>query len=157
MADKKNNYENGKIYTIRSPQTDKYYIGSTCNPLYKRLGQHKIDYKKYIAGTCHNITSFEIIKLGDAYIELLENFKCNSKDELNKREGELIRLHNDNVVNRCIAGRTYKEYLEDNKERIKERDKKYREDNKDEIKERKKKNYNNKKNKIKKKKKKKKK
>ena len=30
----KNKYQGGKIYTIRSPQTDKYYIGSTTVGVY---------------------------------------------------------------------------------------------------------------------------
>jgi hypothetical protein len=32
-----NKYQHGKIYTIRSFQTDKFYIGSTTQPLSKRL------------------------------------------------------------------------------------------------------------------------
>jgi hypothetical protein len=36
---------------------------------------------------------------GNAYYELLEHFPCNSKAELQKREHELIRENNDNVVN----------------------------------------------------------
>jgi hypothetical protein len=36
--------------------------------------------------------------------------------ELDKREGEYIR--NNNCINRCIAGRTQKEYYEENKEKI---------------------------------------
>ena len=120
MTDIKNMYDNGKIYTIRSHLTDKYYIGSTCNPLYKRLGQHKGDYKKFLGGKKNNISSFDIIKLGDAYIELLETYKCNSKEALNKREGDLMREHKDNIVNKKIAGRTNKEYREDNKEKFNE-------------------------------------
>ena len=38
-------YKNGKIYTIRSFQTDKYYIGSTCTMLSKRFSNHKSNYK----------------------------------------------------------------------------------------------------------------
>jgi hypothetical protein len=133
MTDKKKIYENGKIYTIRSLQTDKYYIGSTCNPLYKRLGQHKSTYKKYITNNekYHYITSFEVVKYEDCFIELLENYKCNSKDELNKREGELIRLYKDNVVNKEIAGRTKKEWRVDNKNKIANQQKDYMMKNKE--------------------------
>jgi gas vesicle protein len=52
--------------------------------------------------------------------------------ELNRREGEHIR--NNNCINRYIAGRTKKEYREDNKEKIKEQKKEYYEDNKEKIK-----------------------
>ena len=65
-----NKFHNSKIYTIRSPQTDKYYIGSTTQILCKRLTNHKTDYDRYLKGIYYNIRSFKIIELGDAYIEL---------------------------------------------------------------------------------------
>ena len=128
-------YKNGKIYTIRSDSTDKYYIGSTTQPLSKRLSKHKNDYKVYLNGKFNNITSFEIIKYDDCYIELLEAYPCNSKDELTKREGELIRLHKNDIVNKRIEQRTKKQYQQDNKEKITERMKQYYNDNKEQIKE----------------------
>jgi hypothetical protein len=98
-----NKYQNGKIYTIRSPHTEKYYIGSTIEKyLSSRLNGHKASFKSYINGNCNNLTSFQILELGEAYIELLEIFPCSSKLELHKREGELIREHKDNCVNRKI-------------------------------------------------------
>ena len=35
------NYQNGKIYAIRSPNCEKYYIGSTTNTLEKRFHEHQ--------------------------------------------------------------------------------------------------------------------
>ena len=128
------NYQNGKIYTIRSFQTDDIYIGSTCNPLYKRFYKHKINYKLWKENKTHYTSSFELLQYDDAYIELLEEYKCNTKQELNRKEGEIIRK-TENCVNKQIAGRTSKEYLkeyyEDNKEHYKENNKKYREKNKE--------------------------
>ena len=51
MEQQKNMYANGKIYTIRSHQTDKYYIGSTTQPLSKRFYQHKQLYKRFFKHT----------------------------------------------------------------------------------------------------------
>jgi len=130
-----NKYHKSKIYTIRSYQTDKYYIGSTCDALHKRLYNHRRDYKNYLNNNHHFVTSFDIILYEDNYIELLEDYKCESKNELLKREGELIRKYKDDIVNCRIAGRTGKEYKEDNKVIIKEQRKKYSEINKDKIKE----------------------
>ena len=65
------------------------------------------------------------------YIELFEKFPCNSKEELNKREGEIIREIG--TVNKQIAGRTKKEYYEDNKDKMKQHYKEYQEKNKDTI------------------------
>lgn len=120
-----NKYNNGKIYTVRSFKTDKYYIGSTCETLAKRFWSHQ-----HRSNKC---SSKEIIELDDAYIELLELYPCNSKAELNKREGELIRQH-DKCINKFIAGRDRKQYKEDNKEKITEYMTKYKEDNKEQIK-----------------------
>lgn len=108
-------YSNGKIYTIRSHQTEKYYIGSTTAPLVKRFSQHNCNYNK---NKHSNIV--EIFKHGDAYIELLEDFPCKNKNELNKREGELIRENKNNCVNINIPCRTpyeqRKDWYEKNKE-----------------------------------------
>jgi hypothetical protein len=86
-------YQNGKIYAIRSPHTDKIYIGSTIQTLCKRKWEHHCDNynPKRVEKIC---TSKQIMDFGDYYIELLENYPCNTREELNKREGELQRLHN---------------------------------------------------------------
>ena len=94
------NYQDSKIYTVRSPNIDKYYLGSTTQLLCRRMSKHNMK------ETC---SSKIIINAGEAYIELLENYPCNNKEELRKREGELIRLHKDNLVNINIAGRTKEE------------------------------------------------
>ena len=118
-----NKYHKGKIYTIRSNQTNLYYIGSTTQDLYKRLYEHKKDYKLFNNEKKNYITSYEIVKYDDVYIELLEIFKCENKNELNKREGELIRQYKDNVVNKYIPNRTSKEYYQDNQDKISAKDK----------------------------------
>ena len=112
-------FQNGKIYTIRSFQTEKYYIGSTNHKtLSQRLSKHKSKYREWLKDKKKYITSFEILKYDDYYIELLELYPCNLKAELHKREGEMIRLHKDSLVNRCIPCRTLKEYYIDHKEII---------------------------------------
>ena len=124
-------YSKGKIYTIRFiNDSNIIYIGSTCQPLAKRFGGHKRDLRcslyKYIQDVYYNDWS-------KCYIELYEDFKADNKEHLNKREGEIIRdfMNNDRyiVINRCIAGRTDKEYKKDNKEKIKQ----YYETNKEDI------------------------
>jgi hypothetical protein len=133
-----NKYHKSKIYTIRSYQTDEYYIGSTCDALHKRLYHHRRKYKYYLNGIFRFMSSFDIIKYEDNYIELLEDYKCESKNELFKREGYFIRKYKVEIVNCRIEGRTGKERYEVNKDKIKEQCKKYKKDNKDKIKEQKK-------------------
>lgn len=95
-------YENGKIYKICSHQTEKVYVGSTTRPLSERLAQHKGHIKTQYC------TSYEILKFNDAYIELIENWPCNNREELRQREGYYIRNHN--CVNKHIIGRTLQEW-----------------------------------------------
>ena len=116
-------YKNGKIYTIRSPHTEKIYIGSTTQPLHVRLGGHK-------RFNCNSKLLFEASN--NVKIELIEEYACNNKMELTKKEGEYIR--NTKCLNKEIAGRTKKEWREDNKEYVKERIKKWSEDNKEHVK-----------------------
>ena len=125
-----NKYNNSKIYTIRSYQIDKYYIGSTTQPLHKRLYDHKRGYTLYQNQKYHYVTSFELIKFEDCYIELLEEINFDNKEQLDKREGELIRANLNDVVNKRIEGRTVKEYRIDNADKLKQ----YRVDNADKIK-----------------------
>ena len=129
-------FQNGKIYTIRSFQTDKYYIGSTNQKtLSQRLSKHKSNYKFWLRNNDMDYTtSFEILKYDDYYIELLELYPCNLKAELHKREGELIRLHKDSLVNKYIPCRTLKEYLIENNQKIKDCNAIYRVENKQKIK-----------------------
>jgi hypothetical protein len=80
----------------------------------------------------------------DWYIELYEEFSCENKEQLNKREGQIIREIG--TLNKVIAGRTKVEYREDDRDIINEKKKEYnkihkdkgkayREDHKDKIKE----------------------
>ena len=130
MAIQNNKYNNSFIYTIRSPHTDKFYIGSTTQILCKRFANHKSDYSSYVNNKKNYITSFKIIELGDSYIELLEQINCDSKIHLEMREGELIRIHKDLCINKNIVGRTQKQYYADNVDKIKQ----YQLDNTDNIK-----------------------
>jgi hypothetical protein len=132
-------YQQGKIYAIRSPSTDKYYIGSTATTLCKRFYKHKTD---------KNTTATEIIAFGDAYIELIELFPCGSKIELNKREGELQRELKASIVNKMYAHRTPEqkkeqqaEYYAEHVEEFKEYSSAYYAEHKEEAKELQKKHY----------------
>ena len=118
------NYRSAKLYYIRSHlRPDLVYIGATCCELSVRFGQHK--------STRNNTRSKQIIELGDAYIELIELYPCDSKEELSRREGELIRSMD--CVNKQIPGRTQAEWREEKKEELKVNKKQYYQDHKNEI------------------------
>ena len=116
-------YQKGKIYKLWSPQgeEDEIYIGSTCDELHKRKSAHKVN-----SNNCSSKILFE--KYDDVRIELIEEYSCNNKEELIKKEGEYIR--NNKCLNKIIPDRTPKEWRDDNMEKQKE----YRENNKEKIK-----------------------
>jgi len=119
----KMDYKNGKIYCVRSHKTDLIYIGSTCQPLYKRLNVHKGHYKIWLKTGKLNCYSSKIYELDDKpYIELIKNYPCSCKDELRREEGQYIRSID--CVNKNVAGRTKKEFLDENKDYYKEKHKK---------------------------------
>lgn len=125
-------YKNGKIYKITDNGNNKIYYGSTINSLSKRFSGHKTDYINN--NNRSNITVFSIFNeygLENCKIELVELFPCNDKKDLTKREGFYIKSNE--CVNKIIAGRTPKEYKEDNKEYYQEYFKKHYQKNKAEI------------------------
>jgi hypothetical protein len=80
-------------------------------------------------------------------IELIEYFPCDTLLELQRQEGKHIK--NTECVNKYVAGRTNKEYYEDNKDKKKEYKKEWYEQNKDKINDHHKNYYQNNKDKIK--------
>ena len=128
-----NKFNKSYIYSIRSPHTDLYYIGSTTQTLCRRFANHMTDYKRYLNNKYNYVTSFKIIELGDAYIELLDEINCENKIQLEKYEGEFIRKFKNEIVNRCISGRTKNEYNKDNKADIAIQKKEYYVENKADI------------------------
>ena len=125
-------YQKGKIYTIRCyDDNDLIYVGSTIQPLSVRWGGHKKACKYQDNPEISIVKLMKNKGIDMFYIELYENFPCNSKEELHRREGEITRQIG--TVNKVIAGRTKKEYRKDNKQRIVEQNKKYRENNKEKL------------------------
>jgi len=132
-------YTKGKIYTIRCRTDDTLiYVGSTIQPLSVRFGGHKKASRQI---NCQNMLIYKTINHNweDWYIELYEENSCENKEQLGKREGEVIRSIG--TLNSRIEGRTKKEYYEDNTNKILEQKKQYRGDNKDKILEQKKQYY----------------
>lgn len=109
-------YKKGQLYTIRCKDDNNLiYVGSTTQMLCERLAQHKkaSQYDKY-----KNVLLYMTIgnDWNNWYIERYELCPCDCKEELKKREGELIREIGN--LNMRIEGRTGKEYYNDYKENI---------------------------------------
>lgn len=143
-----------RFYTITSELGNMIYIGSTEMTVNERFKCHKGTYSQYKRGKYHFVTSFALF---DEYgaencrIAELSNQIC-KKTERDKIEAQYIQQYKQDVnfscTNRCIPGRTDKQYKTDNNEKRKEQGKQYRLENLVEIREKKKQFYNNNKMKI---------
>jgi hypothetical protein len=138
-----NKYECGKIYRLVDQFNNTVYIGSTTLTLNLRMNAHRCDMKNEISSTCKELK--EKIGIENITIELIEEYPCETKLQLEQRENFHIK-NNEGIFNKVESGRVglhYKEYYEQNKERIKEYYKK------PEQKEKQKKRYQKNKEKIK--------
>ena len=122
-------FSQGRIYKILNTLTDDVYVGSTCQPLTKRLYGHKntIGKPKYE----NNKFYCKMQELGtdNFYIELIENFPCSTREELRAREGTWIREIA--TLNKLVAGRDSKGYYDDNADMLKQKSKDYRAEHKE--------------------------
>ena len=125
------------------------------------MTSHRKNYNQWKKENRDLTTSFLMFDeygIENCKIILLEAYPCNSKDELTSREAYSFRTLQ--CINKCIPGRTNRQYDIDNKEQIKERKKEYYiknkerfaenyQKNKDTIAERKKISYEKNKEKVK--------
>jgi hypothetical protein len=136
------NYKNAKIYKLVNDSLGLTYYGSTCGQLRSRLCAHKSDAKTM------NLTSKLLFEQGICKIFLVEEYPTDNKMLLLQRERWYIE--NNECVNKCLPGRTKKEwevdnhnkrakqkkeYYVDNRVKIEEQKRVYRANNKEKIKE----------------------
>ena len=128
------NYQLSKIYKLESP-SGLIYVGSTSEPtLARRLAGHKRCYNVWKGGNKKRyVSSIKLFEEDEdnVLIYLIENFPCNTKDELRAREGFYIKQLK--CVNKVIAGRDKKTYMSEHKEEKKQYDLQFRELNKEKI------------------------
>jgi len=124
------NYQNGKIYRIEVSDGH-FYVGSTCVPLSQRKASHKA--RRNIETTPFH--TFMKDKWEEAKIILIEECPCANKEQLVRRETELIKQvkHDPLCLNTNLPITT----LEEAKERNAKRWATYYEAHKDEINEKK--------------------
>ena len=123
-------YSKAKIYRVYCD--DDEYIGSTTRQLSERMNQHRCAYKGGVKLTSRVI--FEKHGVENCKIELIEDYPCERREQLNRREGEIQRVRT--CINKNIAGRTREEWRTDNAEANREYYAQYAVKNKEAIKER---------------------
>ena len=137
---KPSNYQKGIIYKITGG--DEVYYGSTTKTKEERLKEHISGYKSWLDDKSDYTSSFYLFNkydISNCKIELECEYPCNSREDLEEIEGWYQKNHT--CVNMHIAGRTLKEWYQDNKEQILEQNKQYNEKNKEKIRERESKPY----------------
>ncbi len=104
MASK--DYANGNIYCVASIINDEVYVGSTTQPVSKRMVKHRSEAKT--RPTSHFQKVMSDLNIENFYIELLEEYPCDHVEQLNRKEGEWIRQVA--TSNSNIQSRTRKEH-----------------------------------------------
>ena len=75
MASK--DFKNGRIYCIRNTIDDDIYVGSTCQPISKRMAKHRIDMKGYKKDR-KLYSKMNELGIDNCYIELIEECPCDN-------------------------------------------------------------------------------
>ena len=130
------NFQEAKIYKVINKLNSEIYVGSTTLDLDKRMIKHKCDAKQrphlskfYTFMNETGIDNFEI--------ELIEDYPCETQEELRKREGKIIKAMA--TLNQRVAGRTpteySKEYRQTKKDKINKRRNERRKENPEKTKE----------------------
>ena len=122
-----------RIYKILSTIIDDVYVGSTCQPLTKRLYEHKKTIGKQTYENNKFYCKMQELGSDNFYIDLVENYPCSTREELRAREGEWIRKIS--TLNKLIAGRDSKGYCDDNAEMLRQKTKEYKAEHKEHYKE----------------------
>ena len=129
-------YQEGKIYKIYNTINDDIYVGSTTQKLCERMRHHRCSISQSTEGNRLIHKAFIDLGVKNFFIELIEKYPCNDKDELRKKEGEYISALKPSL-NMLIAGRTRKEstkeFQQNNREYMLEYKKQYNEANKERI------------------------
>jgi hypothetical protein len=127
-----NKYQDGKIYRIIGG--DKVYVGSTTHTINERYSKHKSCYNSFQKGNYGKCMAFDIFDefgVDACSIELVEDYPCSSKRDLEERERHWIQTLE--CVNKVVPTRTDKEYYQDNRDARLESTKQYRDSHKDEL------------------------
>ena len=118
-----NRYENGNIYKVADLDFNKCYMGSTTEPLSKRMERHRRLYQRYnetgkVDTRCCSL--FDKYGVENCKFLLLEDYPCKTKEELLRREGEYIKKNE--CLNRCVARRIARSINRNTRNNLKQKD-----------------------------------
>ena len=94
----------GRIYRVSAPGIDQVYVGSTRKTISARLNAHQRSMRKWERGMYHYVTSFALVGLPGASIDLIEEEEYQDMQHMRDREAYWIaRLP---TVNKHTPGRS---------------------------------------------------
>lgn len=109
-------YSKGKIYKLEPISGEsECYIGSTCSELDDRKKRHENQYNDTTVHKCTSRLLFDKHGINGVKITLIEDYPCENREQLHKREGEW-QVKTPNCVNKNIAGRGQKQYYQDTRD-----------------------------------------
>jgi len=111
----------GIVYVIEG--SGLVYYGSTVETLERRIQTHNSDYRKWKKGTTNKTASYDIIEKGDYTYKIVEIVEFIDKKELKERERWWIE--NNYCINVCVPNRTEKEWRQENKDHLYQKNKEY--------------------------------
>ena len=131
-------YSTAKIYKIINDASDDIYIGATCQPLSKRMAEHRKSMKSKRDN--HLKIHQKMLEIGVEHFKILlvAETPCENVEQLRAIEGEYIRELG--TLNSQIAGKTSNDF----KERYYPQKQIYRENNRETLKEKSREYYNEK-------------
>ena len=135
----KRDYSKSIIYKLccKNPNITEIYVGSTINFKKRKYDHKSVCNNNSETNKKYNLKVYKFIRDNGGFenwdIIMLEEYSCENKKQLEKRERYYIELLKSNL-NVELPSRTKEEYKQQNKENKKQLDKKYREKNKDKIK-----------------------
>ena len=140
-TDNNDKKKTGRIYQLVNMITNEIYVGATLQTLHKRQYDRKRYYNTWLKGKSQFSDSHKLFDNIYKYgwecfrCELLAEVEVSNKAELHKIEGDWIRKLDtyNNGLNGAIPQRDIKQYYQENKDELVERQKKYYQDNKDTI------------------------
>ena len=88
------------------------YVGSSCQPLSKRMAHHKTSSKSEKKKQIKLYKKMNEYGFDHFYIELYEEYPCENVEQ-SRRRGETIRTLKP-ILNKKIAGRTRQEWYDEN-------------------------------------------
>lgn len=94
----------GIIYSLKSSNCDKFYLGSTISTIQTRFSQHKTQYKKYKLNPqkIHYCTSFKLfdIDFNSVEYEILYETEINNRYEILLIEQQFYEDNKDFILNK---------------------------------------------------------